>query len=840
MEKRTIYLKRTVYLIATVMSFIIMIGTTGIGISGAAALNNIGRHVDAGYLLRENFIPMNPNLSGWEYKNWTHGPGASTSIISDSNAFSEVYMTKKFLPQKSTVITTEFRLLLLSDTSGAEIRLRNSSKSAIVIQINGNKLEYLERNGTRTYLETMEYTSWVGIKVVADISTGRADVYADGRLLVNDKEFTTSTDTLDNISFGITSSGKGSYKIGTLEIYKGYALYEKLLSSKQTFEQPETGNLFKGYTVRTGANNWQNSDNNTSGAYLGNDGNSATYWEGRPEFNNALYVIETSGKVLKINRLTLEVPNPATGSIYFTYLNTSNEWKSLKSISVTPASYTNNKIVLDFPEAHYCLSVAVVFSSGFAQGFVPKISEFQGFYINSGAPVQTQNLSTPSDWTAESFTDPDSGKIEVYDTAGYTPTLDYSVFRITDNNTQKGLKLSKSFSLKGDSIIEFQMNLVSRNDITARISQNNGNEMKIYSRGSDIYYSATGMSGEKKIITGYKPNVWYRYKIIYSASGGSAVVETNGFQAAAGKVSAGFASGVFNKIEFATSEASRGITMLDNIYIKPDVAERTVPVPKPLDTGKYILNMQVCNLWREGSHLGWQAFDGTAYENTKPLLGWYDEGDPEVSDWQIKWAVEHGINSFMYCWYRPDAGGIPNKDNSYSEELWDGYMNSRYKKMLNFTIMFTNHAPTRIYSEADMYENLMPYWIETFFKNPNYLKTSDNKPILYIYENSELLSHVGDANGDGKPGTPADVKTMFAKMRRMCVDAGFGGLVIAAEYRGNQSTVIDSLSSSGYDYVFAYTWHPIEKNMNDDSVLAQVKTTSSNRIIMRTFIITEA
>jgi hypothetical protein len=35
----------------------------------------------------------------------------------------------------------------------------------------------------------------------------------------------------------------------------------------------------------------------------------------------------------------------------------------------------------------------------------------------------------------------------------------------------------------------------------------------------------------------------------------------------------------------------------------------------------------------------------------KPLLGWYDEGCPEVIDWQIKWAVEHGITSFCVDWY---------------------------------------------------------------------------------------------------------------------------------------------------------------------------------------------
>ena len=32
-----------------------------------------------------------------------------------------------------------------------------------------------------------------------------------------------------------------------------------------------------------------------------------------------------------------------------------------------------------------------------------------------------------------------------------------------------------------------------------------------------------------------------------------------------------------------------------------------------------------------------------AFPERKPVLGWYDEASPEVADWQIKWAVEHGI-----------------------------------------------------------------------------------------------------------------------------------------------------------------------------------------------------
>ena len=42
----------------------------------------------------------------------------------------------------------------------------------------------------------------------------------------------------------------------------------------------------------------------------------------------------------------------------------------------------------------------------------------------------------------------------------------------------------------------------------------------------------------------------------------------------------------------------------------------------------------------------WNVLD--AVPERMPLLGYYREGDPSVMDWQIKWAVEHGIAFFAF------------------------------------------------------------------------------------------------------------------------------------------------------------------------------------------------
>ncbi|MBR5307658.1 MAG: glycoside hydrolase family 99-like domain-containing protein [Clostridia bacterium] len=50
---------------------------------------------------------------------------------------------------------------------------------------------------------------------------------------------------------------------------------------------------------------------------------------------------------------------------------------------------------------------------------------------------------------------------------------------------------------------------------------------------------------------------------------------------------------------------------------------------------------------------GYSAFaDIVDFPERTPLIGFYDEANPEVFDRETKWACEHGINCFIYCRYR--------------------------------------------------------------------------------------------------------------------------------------------------------------------------------------------
>ncbi|MCL5271409.1 MAG: hypothetical protein M1457_12850, partial [bacterium] len=147
-----------------------------------------------------------------------------------------------------------------------------------------------------------------------------------------------------------------------------------------------------------------------------------------------------------------------------------------------------------------------------------------------------------------------------------------------------------------------------------------------------------------------------------------------------------------------------------------------VPRPQPASS-PYITLMHYCPLWKLGTHIGWSKIE--LWPERKPAIGFYDEGTPEVADWHIKYALEHGIQGFIYCWYRGDLE--PEIHERIGHAVHDGLMNARYRDMFKFTIMWENGNAKGVKNRDDMMRNLFPYWMKNFFTHPSYLKI-DNKP----------------------------------------------------------------------------------------------------------------
>ena len=118
------------------------------------------------------------------------------------------------------------------------------------------------------------------------------------------------------------------------------------------------------------------------------------------------------------------------------------------------------------------------------------------------------------------------------------------------------------------------------------------------------------------------------------------------------------------------------------------------------------------------------------YPGTEQMSEWdIIAATSEAIDWQIKWAVEHGITSFCVDWYW-------NKGYRRLEHWLKGYYRAKYRGYLKWFMMYANHNQPGSHSTEDQIA-VTKYWIDNYFKTPEYY-TIDGKPAVCIWDAGNL------------------------------------------------------------------------------------------------------
>lgn len=223
-----------------------------------------------------------------------------------------------------------------------------------------------------------------------------------------------------------------------------------------------------------------------------------------------------------------------------------------------------------------------------------------------------------------------------------------------------------------------------------------------------------------------------------------------------------------------------------------------IPEPEPAVSDR-IVAAHYYAAWKYGAAQIHEGFNDLAeqFPDRTPLMGYYDEENPEVCDWEIKWATEHGINCFIYCWYRkPENMGKPVTvdDLRCPHGIHEALFNAKFQKHMKFAIMFETSPRWGATDETDMLENLMPFWMENYFKRENYL-VIDNKPVLFVY-NHRLESCFKSAETQ---------KKTFDKCREYAKEHGFDGIIFASSDVSSDNANYEEQLSRGYDFTFGYS-----------------------------------
>jgi hypothetical protein len=210
-----------------------------------------------------------------------------------------------------------------------------------------------------------------------------------------------------------------------------------------------------------------------------------------------------------------------------------------------------------------------------------------------------------------------------------------------------------------------------------------------------------------------------------------------------------------------------------------------VPEPQPLKS-----DYEVGALYFPG----WPAIDRwariwpTAPER-KPVLGWYDEANPECVDWQIKWAVENGLSYFLVDWYW-DRGG------QHLDHWVKAFQKARYKSYLKWAMMWANHNGEGSHSEEDQ-RKVTQFWIDNYFGTPEYYRIND-MPVVMMWSPGNMNRDLG-----GKDGA----KRLLEISREMARKAGYKGIWFVSmkwPEASAEAKDVQWLADAGFDMTSIY------------------------------------
>lgn len=279
--------------------------------------------------------------------------------------------------------------------------------------------------------------------------------------------------------------------------------------------------------------------------------------------------------------------------------------------------------------------------------------------------------------------------------------------------------------------------------------------------------------------------MWYRLRFEFDTAKKQVLLRINGKNLDTFKL----AGNVIDGIRFSLT-GDGAVLKTDHVHLFPLIEyEDYCPKPKiPKGMNDYVIGMNMCSLWHTGSHIGWDCI--SAYPEIKPVIGYYDEGLPEVADWEIKFMLENGVDFQLYCWYASESNA-PMKTTVLSEAIHDGYFNCKYSDMSRFALLWEAANAARPASSEAFRRYYVPYWIEQFFSDKRYM-TIENKAVMAVFGTYQLIQALGG---------PENVRREFDYLESELKKLGYDGLIVMGCGGPSQE-----LKDCRFDAAYAYNW----------------------------------
>lgn len=178
------------------------------------------------------------------------------------------------------------------------------------------------------------------------------------------------------------------------------------------------------------------------------------------------------------------------------------------------------------------------------------------------------------------------------------------------------------------------------------------------------------------------------------------------------------------------------------------------------------------------------------FPDRKPLLGWYEDGDPVVAAQHLRWMHDVGINFVIYDWYWLNDSGVA------LDHALKAYLQSPERRMVKFALLWANHSG--VPSSTSQFEEVVRYWVRHYFVHKSYYRVG-GKPVVFVFSPSFLDR---DARQFGSTS-----QQLLVRAREIALSEGISGIYFVACTQAVASQVQIALPRDGYNAVSAYNYH---------------------------------
>lgn len=312
---------------------------------------------------------------------------------------------------------------------------------------------------------------------------------------------------------------------------------------------------------------------------------------------------------------------------------------------------------------------------------------------------------------------------------------------------------------------------------------NNSETLHFFLGNTDVCFSNNSLRVNDRPIADLVSGMWYDIKLVYRNKSKEAQICVNGVQKAIVQCDAAF----HTQVEFS----GKGGMLVDDIYVSDSYADTFYDVQNNNDG--YNVHMMSYPVWREGSHFGWDRI--VPYRERIPYIGFYDDGNREAMNIQIKWLAEHNVDTLVFPFVRSNTNvDYPVKEYIRDKALEDAYLNCAMQSKINFAVMLSGISTLNVSGSSDFRANVIPFIVEHYFKNPNYAKY-DNKPIIYLY----TLASLKDVFG-----SEANIRAEMEYLNSYVQSQGFDGVYTIVSCTPNSIDDALSAKACGIDATYAY------------------------------------